>query len=645
MNNILFYIKQSVSILYNNRMHIVPSFIVLILVLNFSFYSIINISKLISSNSISNINEKEENQSFLRYLSEKISFINVKKKENDEIKPFNLLEAINSNVTELALYYEFVENITSHSYYGKWENLKMDKDKNNFIDNTGEIELNFQKKRSENYLLNLNQKNNSNISVSFIIKDGEYIDNYLVGNFSFNFKNIPLISYLNKNSFSLYLEKVNLTYAYGHYMDIGKKQYINNTKINMTFYKKPENYINKINHVISSTDYSLLDFHIKSSTDLDNNNNNINKNITNEKEEKNKLKNFEISFTSKAYGVQKYPIKILNYSILLTLAAFIEIYFSTKFLVVINENVQMALNIDLITVFIQIMWTALICGVNFFLSLTYEPLTYEYGMPSMTYFTLFSIFLLRILFIGWKSRYIELLFNDMAQFRKKLFQFYLIFYCLLLCTLVSIKLWYTYFIFTFFLFGGTWIFQIYHSVKKGTKPPMPYSYIFITSLFKILIPIYLKAYNNNIFSLRPSYLKVFVCISIVFIEAVIVSLQKLLGPKFFIPEKYREQVFDYYKSEEEIPENAKNNECVICLENLDNLAINNQEEDDDIFKTRGNYIEKFAMTIQKWNKKKNNKPYMKTPCNHVFHTKCLETWLEIKNECPYCRQKIPPLDS
>lgn len=55
----------------------------------------------------------------------------------------------------------------------------------------------------------------------------------------------------------------------------------------------------------------------------------------------------------------------------------------------------MALNIDLITIFIQIMWTALICGVNFFLSLTYEPLTYEYGMPSMTYFTLFSIFLFK----------------------------------------------------------------------------------------------------------------------------------------------------------------------------------------------------------------------------------------------------------
>ena len=641
MNNILFYIKQSISIFYNNRVHIVPSFIILLLVLNFSFYSIINISKLNSSSSKSNSNQKNENHNFLRFLSEKISFINLKRKENEEFKSFNLLEAINSNVTELALYYEFVENITSHSYYGKWENLKMDKDKNNFIDKSGEIELNFQRKRSDNYLLNLNQKNNSNISVSFIIKDGEYIDNYIVGNFSFNFKNIPLISYLSKNSFSIYLEKINLTYAYGHYMDIGKKQYINKTNINMTFYKKPESFINKINHIISSTDYSLLDFHIKSIPEIESN---LNKNDSIKKEE-NRLKDFEISFIGKAYGIQKYPIKILNYSIILTFAAFIEIYFSTKFLVIINENVQMALNIDLITVFIQIMWTALICGVNFFLSLTYEPLTYEYGMPSMIYFTLFSIFLLRILFIGWKSRYIELLFNDMAQFRKKLFRFYLVFYCLLLITLVSIKLWYTYFIFTFFLFGGTWIFQIYYSVKKGTKPPMPYSYIFITSLFKILIPIYLKAYNNNIFSLRPSYLKVFICISCVFIEAIIVSLQKLLGPKFFIPEKYRDQVFDYYKSAEEIPDNTKTNECVICLENLDNLAINNQEEEDEIFKTSGNYIEKLATMIQKWNKKKNNKPYMKTPCGHVFHRRCLETWLEIKNECPYCRQKIPPLET
>ena len=354
MKNILFFIKQSINILYNNRVQIVPSFIILIFVLNFSFYNILNISKLKSSSSVKGSNNKKESPNFLRFLGEKINVFSFKNKESEEFKGFNLLEAINSNVSELALYYEFVENITSHSYYGNWENLKMDKDKNNFVDKSGEIELNFQKKISTNYLLNLNQKNNSNISVSFIIKDGEYIDNYLVGNFTFNFKNIPLISYLKENSFSILLEKINLTYAFGHYMDIGKRQYINNVNINMTFYKKPENFVNKITHIISSTDYSLVNFHIKSVPDSENN---LSKNNSTLKSEKNKLKNFEISLVAKAYGIQKYPTKILNYSILLTFAAFIEIYFSTKFLVIINENAQMALNIDLITVFIQIMWT------------------------------------------------------------------------------------------------------------------------------------------------------------------------------------------------------------------------------------------------------------------------------------------------
>lgn len=26
-----------------------------------------------------------------------------------------------------------------------------------------------------------------------------------------------------------------------------------------------------------------------------------------------------------------------------------------------------------------------------------------------------------------------------------------------------------------------------------------------------------------------------------------------------------------------------------------------------------------------------------TPCNHVFHQKCLESWTAIKKNCPYCR--------
>ncbi len=38
------------------------------------------------------------------------------------------------------------------------------------------------------------------------------------------------------------------------------------------------------------------------------------------------------------------------------------------------------------------------------------------------------------------------------------------------------------------------------------------------------------------------------------------------------------------------------------------------------------------------------KKYMITPCDHVFHTVCLEKWMKIKNECPYCKNEIPPVD-
>ena len=38
-----------------------------------------------------------------------------------------------------------------------------------------------------------------------------------------------------------------------------------------------------------------------------------------------------------------------------------------------------------------------------------------------------------------------------------------------------------------------------------------------------------------------------------------------------------------------------------------------------------------------------NKTYMRTPCGHCYHIPCLKKWMDIRLECPTCRQRIPQI--
>jgi len=35
--------------------------------------------------------------------------------------------------------------------------------------------------------------------------------------------------------------------------------------------------------------------------------------------------------------------------------------------------------------------------------------------------------------------------------------------------------------------------------------------------------------------------------------------------------------------------------------------------------------------------------YMLAPCDHIFHRRCLEQWMDVKMECPICRCNLPSL--
>ena len=581
-----------------------------------------------------------------------INYNNTNNSNNDESDIIIKVKPLKVNITEKILYYQFVKTISTGFYYGDWDNLSVKK--NRFHDKKGEGYLNFYKRNEKNYLLNLGESlNSSKISVYFTIKDGDYIDDYLEGNFTFTLEDISLID-LKNESISFVLNNVPISYCWEEYIEAEKLINLNHTFINLTFYKKFRQFEDYMEYKLTSNDYGNVSLEIKNATnfikninytnDINNtniknnsfeiNNNSFNNDIIYEK-------NFEISFKGLAYGSHRYSKSVLNYSIFLSVFCIIEIYLSSDFVKLVNTNDQMALNTDLYTILFHIMWTSLVCGVNFFMSLTRKSSSYEYSMPSFCYFCLFSIFLLRILFLAWRARNRDI--TDMQLFRKKLLRFYLLFYLFLFTTLISVKLWYSYFFFTFILFASTWICQIIYSAKQGTKPPMSYLYILSTSFSKISISFYIKAYKNNIFGYRPNYTKVLIVSCVIILEAAILFLQKFFGAKIIIPKRFRTKVYNYYKSEKEISDNDKEVECVICLDKIGNIEI---QEEVEINNKRNSIKERFIKYLEKLKNQNENKGnYMLTPCHHLFHTRCLESWLNVKNQCPCCRQKIPPLEN
>jgi hypothetical protein len=562
----------------------------------------------------------------INQYSQKVLF----RKAKEIIKENNI---ILSNTIEYPLIYYFIQNISKYYYSGDWDNFNI---KDNIFENKkGKSEVRILKNLKNNYLSGIDYFN-SKLVVYFIIKDGEYIDNIFRGNFTFFLPN-NLIQSLNESisqnkNLTIYLKSISISYLFGHYFDLIEPKKIYDNEINITFIPKEVNFSNNLDCEKDSTLFSKVHFSIK-----------------------NKKENISLSFNGNMKGNKFYKGNTLNYSIILTVISIIQIYSSLNFISEMMENVQISLNTDLITMSIEVFWDCLMCSLNFFFALSNENYGYEFGMPSLTLFVLFSI-LLRILFNAWKSRNIDLMFENISLFRKKLLKFYIIFYFSLLFLLMGIRLIIEYFILVYLLFFSTWFFQIYHSVKNSTKPPMSFEYIFSFTLGKMIIPIYLKAYPYNIFELKPSYTKVIIISLTLLIELIIISLQKILGPKFFIPKYLKGEQYDYYRNNNEINENELENICAICLVKINDDPTKesdikyelNSSKDNDIFDSdddeKSSLSEKIINGIKNWKNKITKKPIMITPCHHIYHTICLERSLQSKNICPVCRTKIPPVD-
>lgn len=165
--------------------------------------------------------------------------------------------------------------------------------------------------------------------------------------------------------------------------------------------------------------------------------------------------------------------------------------------------------------------------------------------------------------------------------------------------------------------------------RRQNKLPLLWSFVIGTSVIRILPIVYVFTYSSNVFRHhRDVRFAVLLSLWLAFQIAVLYS-QDILGARWFLPQHTIPEGYSYFKSVtlQYLSEHGDSNsmethsvDCAICM----SAVLLNIEDVDETQK-----VDIYS--------------YMITPCNHIFHTDCLENWMNYKLQCPVCRAPLHPI--
>ena len=208
-----------------------------------------------------------------------------------------------------------------------------------------------------------------------------------------------------------------------------------------------------------------------------------------------------------------------------------------------------------------------------------------------------------------------------------------------------------------------WLPQIIHNIISNNKYGYPFIFIFACSFDRLIYPFYFRAYENNYFHLKTNFYIFIFSVFITIFCVIILLMQTFNGPRFILPIKYQENKNDFYKNFDEINDsmildnsyenNISDSNKLLIKEEENNIKERNKNINIQITKKMKckSFLKKTGFFLKEFFKYNffyfyraqsnfNNKPYILTPCNHVFHSICLDKWLEHKKECPNCRKSL-----
>ncbi|KAJ5291383.1 hypothetical protein N7478_000634 [Penicillium angulare] len=214
-----------------------------------------------------------------------------------------------------------------------------------------------------------------------------------------------------------------------------------------------------------------------------------------------------------------------------------------------------------------------------------------------------------------------------------------------------------------------WVPQIYRNVMRNCRKALRWDFVAGQSILRLFPFLYFLTARGNVLFIRPDWTTAFVMAGWMWIQACMLVSQEILGPRFFIPRGWAPPAYDYHPTLRDTagPDDDLESGSVLSIASLradkQDLVSDSKDDDKQRPKDRKRVVFDCAICMQDIDVPVlpapssaggsrvtdgatsilSRRTYMVTPCRHIFHTACLESWMRLRLQCPICRDTIPPV--
>ncbi|KAK4286140.1 hypothetical protein QN277_002739 [Acacia crassicarpa] len=306
-------------------------------------------------------------------------------------------------------------------------------------------------------------------------------------------------------------------------------------------------------------------------------------------------------------NIEVYYNKAVNFTLMVTFISFLQVLLLIRQME--HSNTQSgAAKVSKIMIGQQAIMDAYLCLLHLTAGIIVESLFNAFATAAFFKFVVFSIFEMRYLLAIWKANRPLSNGEGWETMRRELSSLYIRFYGILVGGILLMYQFHNYLRPILLLMYSFWIPQIITNVIRDSRKPLHPHYILGITVTRLAVPLYTFGCPKNFMRIEPVKSWCLCLTAFIGIQAAILLIQNYLGSRCFIPRQILPEKYSYYRRFGQNTNHAT--DCVICM-----TAIDLSQRPNDC---------------------------MVTPCEHFFHSGCLQRWMDIKMECPTCRRPLPP---